>query len=476
MTHILLIIFFAFYAYTLISIISIILLENRNPAKSLSWVLVLLFIPLLGMFFYLMLGQNYRKKKIISKKSIRRVTGRSVATFDKKHLKMLAVNDNQLNLIKMLYKNSESLGYSNNKIRVLSNGEITFDAFFEAIRNAKDHIHIEFFIFGDDKISNQLRELLIIKAKEGVRVRMIYDYLGSFDLSEKYLKSLRDAGVYVRSFLPFRFRFHFSNSKINYRNHRKIVIVDGKIGFTGGLNFADRYIYGNTLGRWRDTFICIEGSAVHGLQLLFLDDWYFVEQKFIVDAKYFPEPQKYDDNLVQIVSSGPDSDWEAIMQGFSAAIISATKYVYIHTPYFMPNDIIASCIVMAALSGVDVRLMIPTRSDSRFSDASTSSYLGQMLEAGVRIFRYKKGFLHSKAIVIDDFISIVGSCNIDERSFVHNFEVNAFIYEQKTALHLKELFMKDVEESDEMTLDSWNNRKRRQKLKESFARLFSPLL
>jgi len=428
------------------------------------------------MFFYLMLGQNYRKKKIISKKSIRRVTGRSVATFDKKHLKMLAVNDNQLNLIKMLYKNSESLGYSNNKIRVLSNGEITFDAFFEAIRNAKDHIHIEFFIFGDDKISNQLRELLIIKAKEGVRVRMIYDYLGSFDLSEKYLKSLRDAGVYVRSFLPFRFRFHFSNSKINYRNHRKIVIVDGKIGFTGGLNFADRYIYGNTLGRWRDTFICIEGSAVHGLQLLFLDDWYFVEQKFIVDAKYFPEPQKYDDNLVQIVSSGPDSDWEAIMQGFSAAIISATKYVYIHTPYFMPNDIIASCIVMAALSGVDVRLMIPTRSDSRFSDASTSSYLGQMLEAGVRIFRYKKGFLHSKAIVIDDFISIVGSCNIDERSFVHNFEVNAFIYEQKTALHLKELFMKDVEESDEMTLDSWNNRKRRQKLKESFARLFSPLL
>jgi len=476
MTHILLIIFFVFYAYTLISIISIILLENRNPAKSLSWVLVLLFIPLLGMFFYLMLGQNYRKKKIISKKSIRRVTGRSVATFDKKHLKMLAVNDNQLNLIKMLYKNSESLGYSNNKIRVLSNGEITFDAFFEAIRNAKDHIHIEFFIFGDDKISNQLRELLIIKAKEGVRVRMIYDYLGSFDLSEKYLKSLRDAGVYVRSFLPFRFRFHFSNSKINYRNHRKIVIVDGKIGFTGGLNFADRYIYGNTLGRWRDTFICIEGSAVHGLQLLFLDDWYFVEQKFIVDAKYFPEPQKYDDNLVQIVSSGPDSDWEAIMQGFSAAIISATKYVYIHTPYFMPNDIIASCIVMAALSGVDVRLMIPTRSDSRFSDASTSSYLGQMLEAGVRIFRYKKGFLHSKAIVIDDFISIVGSCNIDERSFVHNFEVNAFIYEQKTALHLKELFMKDVEESDEMTLDSWNNRKRRQKLKESFARLFSPLL
>jgi len=321
-----------------------------------------------------------------------------------------------------------------------------------------------------------LRELLIQKSIEGVRVRIIYDYWGSFDLSQKYLKSLQDAGVYARSFLPFRFRFHFSSSKINYRNHRKIVIVDGKIGFTGGLNFADRYIYGNTLGRWRDTFISIQGSAVHGLQLLFLVDWYFVEQKLIMDSKYFPKPQIYADNLVQIVSSGPDSDWEAIMQGFASAIMSATKYVYIHSPYFMPNEVISTCIEMAALSGVDVQLMIPARSDSRFSDASTSSYIGQMLEAGVRVFRYKKGFLHSKAMVIDDFISIVGSCNIDERSFAQNFEANAFIYEQKTAKQLKKLFLKDAQECEELTLEAWNNRKRKQKLKESFARLFSPLM
>jgi len=476
MTHIISILIIVFYVYTLISTISLLLLENRNPAKSLSWVLVLLFIPVLGIFFYLLIGQNYRKEKIISKKSIHSVTDRPVASFDISKLDSSLMENNQLNLIKMLYKNSDSAGYAYNKIEILANGESTFNAFFEAIKNAKDHIHIEFFIIGDDKISNQLRELLIEKAKEGVRVRMIYDYWGSFDLSKKYLKSLRDAGVYVRSFLPFRFRFHFSSSKINYRNHRKIVVVDGEIGFIGGLNFADRYIYGNTLGRWRDTFISIEGAAVHGLQLMFMIDWYFVEQKLILDSKYFPEPKKFEQNLIQIVSSGPDTDWEAIMQGLSSAIMSATKYVYIQSPYFMPNEIIASCLHMAALSGVDVRLMIPTKSDSPFSDASTSSFLGQMLESGVRVFRYKVGFLHSKAIVIDDFISIVGSCNIDERSFSQNFEANAFIYEQKTAAKLKKLFMKDTKECEELTLEAWNNRKRIQKLKESFARLFSPLM
>lgn len=476
MPSLIILILIAIYAYTLISIISVLLLENRNPAKSLSWVLVLLFIPILGLFFYLILGQNLRKKKLISKKSIKRVTDRPVASFDISKLDSTLFDNNQINLIKMLYKNSEAAGYAFNKIEVLSSGESTFDAFFDAISNAKDHIHIEFFIFADDKISNLLRELLIQKAREGVRVRMIYDYWGSFDLSKRYLKTLREAGVYVQSFLPFRFRFHFSSSKINYRNHRKLVIIDGKIGFTGGLNVADRYIYGDFLGRWRDTFISIEGSAVHGLQLLFLVDWYFVERKMLDDPRYFPEPKRYDDNLVQIVSSGPDSDWEAIMQGIAAAIMTAKKYVYIHSPYYMPTDVLSNCIEMAALSDVDIRLMIPIKSDSNFSYASTSSYLEQALEAGVRIFRYHNGFLHSKAIVIDDFISIVGSCNIDERSFSQNFEANAFIYEKKTALKLKQLFMKDIENCEELTLEVWTKRKKREKLKESFARLFSPLM
>lgn len=474
MNSVLTLILIALYVYTLVSTISVLLLENRNPLKSISWVLVLLFLPFLGLFFYLMFGQNYRKRKIISKKSIRRLTNRPVASFDISKLDVSMMDNNQLNLIKMLYRNCEAAGYANNKIDILSDGEITFNAMFNAIRSAKEHIHIEFFIFDDDCISNQLRKLLIEKAKKGVRVRMIYDYWGSFDLSKKYLNSLRDAGVYLRPFLPLRLRF--GRSKINFRNHRKLLIVDGKIGFTGGLNVADRYIYGNKLGAWRDTFVRFEGAAVHGLQLLFLVDWYFVERKLITDSKYFPEPEKFKTNLVQIVSSGPDTDWESIMQGIASAIMSATKYVYIHTPYFMPTEVIAACIQMSALSGVDVRLMIPARSDSRLSDASTFSFLGRTLEAGVRVFLYRDGFLHSKAIVIDDYISIIGSANLDERSFAQNFEANAFVYDTETAQNLKTLYKNDMKNCVELTLEAWNNRKRKQKLKESFARLFSPLM
>ena len=377
-------------------------------------------------------------------------------------------------MINLLYKNSDASVYAYNKIDVLADGESTFSAMFEAIKNAKNHIHIEFFIFEDDRISNFLRELLIEKAKAGVRVRMIYDYLGSFDLSQKYLRTLKEAGVYVRPFLPLRLRLR--RSKINFRNHRKILIVDGKYGFTGGLNFADRYIFGNTLGKWRDTFVRFEGAAVHGLQSLFLTDWYFVERKLITDIKYYPKPKKYDQNLIQIVSSGPDSDWECIMQGIASGIMSAHDYVYLHTPYFVPNDVILNAVIIAALSGVNIKLMIPKESDSRFSDACTFSYLGEIIEAGVKVYQYEEGFLHSKAIVIDDFISIVGSANLDERSFNQNFEANAFIYENKTALELKKLFENDMLNCREITLDDWHNRKRSQKLKESFARLFSPII
>lgn len=474
MNSILTIIFVVLYVYTLISTISVLLLENRNPVKSLSWVLVLLFLPGLGLFLYLIFGQNFRKQKTISKKSLRLAVNRPHVSFDIDRLNSNLMDNNQVNLIRLLYKNSDAKAYPNNKIDILSDGKTTFDAMFHAIENAKSHIHIEFFIFGNDKISNQLRELLIEKARAGVRVRMIYDYWGSFFLSRLYLQTLREAGVYLRPFLPLRLRF--GRSKINYRNHRKLLIVDGEVGFTGGLNVADRYVFGNALGMWRDTFVRFEGSVVHGLQHLFLMDWYFVERKLIADPKYYPLPKKFDTNLTQIVISGPDTQWESIMQGITSAVMSATRYVYIHTPYFIPNEVVENCIQMSAMSGVDVRIMIPTRSDSRLSDACTFSFLGRLLEAGVKVYIYKKGFLHSKAIVIDDFISIVGSANLDERSFNQNFEANAFIYEEKTAAKLKHLFERDILNCEEISLEEWTNRKRFQKLKESFARLFSPLM
>jgi cardiolipin synthase A/B len=475
MRHVFTIVIILLYLYTLISIISVLLLENRNPLKSISWVLVLLFLPILGMWFYLLFGQDFRKKKIISQKSIRSLNQKPFAAFAIEKLDSSLMQTNQLNLVKLLYNNSESDGYANNKVDIYIDGESTFEALFKAISEAKDHIHLQFFIFENDIISNRLRELLIQKSREGVRVRMIYDYWGSFNLTKKYLKSLLEVGVYVRPFLPFRWQISRSN-KINYRNHRKLVVIDGKTGFIGGLNVADRYVSGNELGKWRDTFIRLEGAAVHGLQHLFLVDWYFVDRKLISGSEYFPKPKTFEKNLIQIVSSGPDSDWPALMHGIVSAFMSATKYIYIHSPYFMPTDEIAASIQIAALSGVDVRLIIPVRSDSRFSDASTASYLEKVLEAGVRVFRYNNGFLHSKAIVIDDYISIIGSTNMDERSFGQNFEANAFIYDIKTAQKLKEFFIQDIEQCDEITLESWLNRNGRQKLRESFARLFSPLL
>lgn len=462
------------YVYTLVSTISVLLLENRNPVKSIAWVLVMLFMPIIGLIFYLIFGQNFRKQKIINKRSIKTLKSKAFSGFKIDKINAEMIDSNQLNVIKMLYKNSEAFACTYNKINILVDGKKTFDAIFEAIQNATDHIHIEFFIIGNDKISNKLRKLLIEKANSGIRVRMIYDYWGSFVLSRRYLQTLTAAGVYIRPFLPLKLRF--GRSKINFRNHRKLIIVDGKTAFTGGLNFADRYIYGNELGHWRDTFIEIQGAAVHALQLQFVEDWYFVEHKLIDDIKYFPTPLKYNPNLIQIVSSGPDTDWESIMQGIASAIMSATKYIYIHTPYYMPNDLIAGTIHMAALSGVDVRLMIPARSDSRVSDASTFSFLGRSMEAGVKVFRYKDGFLHSKAIVIDNFISIVGSANMDERSFNDNFELSAFIYDPETADTLRQHFIDDQEKCTQLTFEEWHNRKRSQKLKESMARLLSPLM
>ncbi|MGC3979496.1 MAG: cardiolipin synthase [Paludibacteraceae bacterium] len=466
--------FIGLYAYTIFSAISVILLENKNPAKSLSWVLVLIFLPFVGLIIYLILGHDFRKRKMISQKSIHRIKERPVASISINQLNESHMARNFLKLTKLLFKNSEASGYAYNKIDVYSNPEEIFESMFDAIRHAKKHIHIEFFIIENDRISNQLRELLIEKANEGVRVRVIYDYVGSLNLTRNYIRSLIDAGAYVKPFLPFRLRFR--RSKINYRNHRKLIIVDGEIGFTGGVNIADRYIYGNELGRWRDTVVRIEGSGVHGIQQLFLIDWYFVERKIITDAKYFPQPKTFDENLIQFVASGPDTDWAAIMQGIASAIMTAEKYVYIHTPYYMPPELIEGCIQLATMSGVEVFLMIPSKSDARLSDASTFSYLGSILEAGVRIFLYMDGFLHSKAIVIDDFLSIIGSANMDERSFEQNFEANAFIYDKKTALQLKDLFINDLSHCKELTLEAWNNRRRRQKLKESYARLFSPLM
>ena len=469
-------IFLILYFYMVIVAISVVLLDNRNPIKQIAWIVCLILLPFAGLIFYVFFGRNYRKNKFFASKDFTNSPTKKPLDYDSvvSKLKASTLPYYLQQSVQLLIKSSNAAIYQDTGFDVFTSGEESFDKIFSDIENAKEHIHIEFFIIEDDNIGNQLRRLLIRKAQERVKVRVIYDYLGAFRLSESYKQSLKNEGVFIHSFLPFGPKIGFS--KINYRNHRKIIVIDGKIGYTGGINIADRYIKGNRLGKWRDTIVRMEGEAVHGLQSLFLTDWYFVDNKLITEPKYYPAPQHFGKNYTQIVHSGPDTDWESILQGLLSVVGNAKKNIYIHTPYFLPPESLMIALQMAALSGVDVRVILPLKSDTLIASAASSSYFLRIMEAGVRIFHYTDDFLHSKAITIDDEVGIVGSANIDTRSFEHNYEVNAFIYDKPTAETLRRAFENDLLSCHEIDADTWSRRKIFTRLKESIARLFSPLL
>jgi cardiolipin synthase len=454
--------------------VSVVLLDNRNPVKAIAWIVCLIFLPVVGLVFYYFVGRDYRYNKIFSRQGLKKIQAKPEYALGLKELSISDIPKHIQKTTRLLYKNSGAYPYVDSNIQIITNGKETFNRLFADIEAAKEHIHIEFYIIEDDKIGNELRLLLIRKAQERVKIRVIYDYLGSFRLSDSYKESLRNAGISVQAFLPINRKFGYG--KINYRNHRKIVIIDGKAGYTGGINVADRYVKGNRLGKWRDTSIRLEGPVVHGLQNLFIDDWYFASNTLISDKKYFPQPTLFPSNVLQIVHSGPDSDWEAILQGIITVFSNARKNIYIHTPYFLPPDSLLTSLEMAALSGVDVRLMIPARSDTVVASSASSTYFIKIMEAGVKILYYKENFLHSKAITVDDEIGIVGTANMDIRSFEQNYEVNAFIYDKNTAIELRMAFEADAENCDEIPIEMWKNRKTWTRFKESLARLLSPLL
>ncbi|MDR1543924.1 MAG: cardiolipin synthase [Prevotellaceae bacterium] len=463
-----------FYFYVVAACVSVILLDNRNPVKSIAWVVALIMLPVVGLVFYLFFGKDYRKNKIFSQKGLKKIYAKPEYALGLKELITSDIPKHLQKTARLLYKNSGAHLYINTKVEILTGGENAFERIFADIERAKEHIHIEFYIIEDDKIGNELRRLLIRKAQERVRVRVIYDYLGCFRLSDAYIKSLQNAGIFIKPFLPVNRKLGYR--KINYRNHRKLVVIDGKIGYTGGINVADRYVSGNRLGKWRDTSVRLEGPAAHGLQNIFLTDWFFVDNRAVTNEKYYPEPNTFSQNVVQLVNSGPDTQWEAILQGIITVFSNARKNIYIHTPYFLPPESLITAMEMAALSGVDVRLMVPARSDTPLASSASSSYFLRILEAGVRIYLYKQNFLHSKAITVDDEIGIVGTANMDIRSFEQNFEVNAFIYDKKTAETLRSAFKADAKFCDEIVLEHWKNRRFIDKIKESLARLFSPIL
>ena len=469
------------YTLTIIFTLIVVILENRSPQKTISWILVLILLPVIGLLSYLVFGQNYRKQKMFSLKGLGDLKWLQILSQDQKgkleknkFLRNERIHEKK-NVMTLLLNNSKAILTKQNRVKVLNDGEETFSEIFKALRTAKEHIHIEYYIIEDGELASELHKILIDRAKAGVEIRIIYDGVGSWKLSQKYIDSLREVGVKIHAFLPVR--FPILTSRINYRNHRKIIVIDGKTAFVGGLNFADRYRTGiPEIGIWRDTHLKIVGEAASSLQIVFLTDWYFVRQEVLLDEKYRPNFKVKEHCLLQIVSSGADSDWASILQAYFSAITSAKQNVYVSSPYFIPNGSILMALKTAAMSGIDVRILIPSKSDSLMTFYSTLSYIGELLETGVRIYFYKKGFNHSKIMMVDGVISTVGTANMDIRSFEQNFEVNALIYDEKTTLELRDRFLKDLKDSEEIDLLTWSKRSKSQKVKESLARIFTPLL
>ena len=463
-------------AYTIIVVAAMlhVLMDNRQPAKTMAWVLVLSFMPLVGIVLYFFFGQNTRKEKVVSQRSLDQLTKRSMLEYVEQ--RGLNLPTEHQALIKLFINQSVALPFKNNHITTYTDGYAFFPALLHSISQAKHHIHLDSYIFSDDPLGRLVADALIDKAHEGVEVRVIYDDVGNWHVKNLFYERMRDAGIEVHAFMPVKFPAF--TSKMNYRNHRKLCIVDGTTGFIGGMNIALRYVKGNGKQPWRDTHIKIEGGGVYGLQRAFLVDWYFVDRTLVTNRKYYP-PQQVEPNdcIVQAVTSSPVSPWPDIMQGYVRILLSARRYVYLQSPYFLPTEPILFAMRTAALAGVDVRLMIPCHSDSKLVEWASRSYVTEILEAGVKVYLHTSAFLHSKVLVCDDTLCSCGSTNVDFRSFENNFEANAFIYHAPTALAMKAMFIEDMKHC--ILLNSTGHELHRPffaRLWESLVRLLSPLL
>lgn len=469
------------YVITVVSICLMIVFENRNPVKTLSWLLVILFVPIAGLVIYVIFGRYYRKQKIYAQKSMTDSTrlwdnvDLQVASLDAVLEEESEAVRSKAHLIRLMLNNNRSLLTLDNRITLLINGDKTFAAMKEAIAAAKDFIHLEFYRIEPDKLGTEFKELLKRKASEGVKVRVIYDDVGSWNIHRAYLREMRTAGVQIFPFMPVRFP-SFS-SKINYRNHRKIIVVDGKTGFVGGINIADKYIDGLPfLGPWIDTHLKLEGEAVAALDRVFVSDWDFVSgEELPADTSLTHFNKTGNRCLVQVASSGPDTDWATIMQVYFAAIATARLSIYLTSPYFSPDESMLTALKTAALSGVDVRVIFPEKADSIITNWNTRSYIEELLDAGIRVFLYEKGFIHSKYLLVDGVFSSVGSPNVDVRSFDLDFEVTALVYDESFAASLGKVFSDDLKNCREIIKDQWETRRRRDKYRESLARIFGPL-
>lgn len=482
-----------FVALMTLMIATVISLEKRDPAKTLCWLLVLFMLPVIGIVFYLLFGENLRNKKwtqrrqtvqefLESDEAKKVIDPASLDTLQKMAEKNLHFDVMDRNIMQLVTRSGTVPITIHNKIDIYTDGCDKFTQMLEDIRNAKDHIHLEYFIIKDGQVGRELRELLIEKALQGVKVRILYDDIGSWKLylNPMYMHGLRAAGVEAKTYVQAR--FPFLHRKLNYRNHRKICIIDGEIGYLGGLNIGDEYIHGSKkFGFWRDTHLRLEGPAVYMLQLVFITDWLTLTGQRLLDARYFPEiSDNKGSSIVQIATSGADSENQTIYEAYFYAMAQARETIYIETPYFIPDEAMLTALKTASLSGVDIKIIFPSKADHFTVYHASLSYLEQIMSTGAEVYFYNKSpgpsFIHSKVLLVDHEIASVGTANMDIRSFMINSEINAFIYDNKTVNQLYQMFERDLKDSYLVTYEQFQRRTFRHRLVDSFCRLFSPLL
>ncbi len=472
------------YVGVLVAVCLRVIYETRSSSKTMAYLMLCIFVPVFGIIFYLLFGVNYWRKKLYDKKMTKdekmlaalknEISLYTEATVQKKDV----LGEENMELAAMLIKDLHSPLTRRNRVKLLVNGEEKFPELLEALKQARHHIHLEYYIYEQDEIGMAIIELLIQKAREGVQVRFIYDDFGSPSIKKKIERRMRDAGIEVHPF--HKVHFYLLANRINYRNHRKIIVIDGQTAFVGGINVSDKYINSNKKNKlyWRDTHLRIDGPGVYYLQYLFISDWNFCCPRSLKPEQLHFTPNKTikEDTYLQVAASGPDSLQPSVMFSILQAIYLAKEEILITTPYFIPGDSILEALRIAALSGLSVKLLVPGICDSKFVNAASKSHYAELLLAGVEIYMYQKGFVHAKTLVTDNLLSIIGTANMDHRSFELNFEVNVILYDKPFATKMRNVFFEDLKHAEKINADRWYKRPAHEQFPERIARLFSPVM
>lgn len=464
-------------------IATIMIAEFRRPPKGFAWLSILFLLPFVGFVFYYFIAREYRHRKMIRRRSTRDVdqevhrhplpvarTIQSAEQFPNPAMR------GQTRLFGLLRSFPDAAVTVRNRTTVLASAQETYRLMLQDIERAEHHIHMLYYIWNDDIYGRKFHDMLIRKALEGVEVRIIYDGIGAYSTPKGFWDGLRNAGGHVHCFLPAFIALF--DKRINFRNHRKITVVDGNIGYVGGINIGDEYTgKDKKLGYWRDTSVRFEGDAALELQRTFMNDWQLVcGERLPYSEDYYPKHGIDQGDAVQIVPGGPDTQWDMILEMYFASFISAKERIYVTTPYLIPDQSLLMALKTAALAGVDVRIIIPGVADSKLTLWASLSYVEELLLAGVRVYRYRKGFMHAKTVVVDNHFAMTGSANMDLRSFFSNFEINAAFFDEHIVARFLEDLLLDLENSEEIDLRSFAHRGRLQRGKETLGRLLSPLL